>query len=68
VPGAATACPGRYFSMASLRSQLEGAQVKIYRVQVGAYKIRKNAENMAEKLKKAGFPAIIVEGTMSSRS
>lgn len=68
VPGAATACPGRYFSMASLRSQLEGAQVKIYRVQVGAYKIRKNAENMVEKLKKAGFPAIIVEGTMSSRS
>ena len=74
VPGAATACPGRHFSMAAFRSQLEGAlrsqpegsQVKIYRVQVGAYKIRKNAENMVEKLKRAGFPAIIVEGTMSS--
>lgn len=74
VPGAATACPGRHFSMAALRSRLEGAlrsqpegaRVKVYRVQVGAYKIRKNAENMAEKLKRAGFPAIIVEGTMSS--
>lgn len=39
---------------------------KIYRVQVGAYKIRQNAENMAEKLKRAGFPAIIVEGTLKS--
>ena len=63
VPGAATACPGRHFSMAALRSRLEGAlrsqpegaQVKVYRVQVGSYKIRKNAENMAEKLKRAGF-------------
>lgn len=39
---------------------------RIYRVQVGAYKIRKNAENMAGKLKSAGFPAIIVEGTLDS--
>lgn len=65
VPGAATACPGRRFSMAVLRSKLKGTRVRIYRVQVGAYKIRKNAENMADKLKRAGFSAIIVEGTVS---
>lgn len=32
-----------------------------YRVQVGAYNVRKNAEATKEKLKKAGFDAIIVE-------
>lgn len=108
VPGAATACPGRHFSMASLRSAVKsgggggvgvgggdggtGGGVDgsgpsaagmggkgdgssggsgdggvggepIYRVQVGAYKIRKNAENMAARLKEAGFPVIIKEGT-----
>ena len=109
VPGAATACPGRHLSMASLRSAVKssggggvgigdggggtgGGGVggsgspaagkggkgdgssggsgdggvggeRIYRVQVGAYKIRKNAENMAARLKEAGFPVIIKEGT-----
>ena len=33
---------------------------KLYRVQVGAYSERKNAENMLEKLKSAGFEGIIV--------
>jgi N-acetylmuramoyl-L-alanine amidase len=84
VPGAATACPGRFLSMDSLRSAVMAGGVgggssgpappaagndgreRIYRVQVGAYKIRKNAENMAGKLKSAGFPAIIVEGTLDS--
>lgn len=32
----------------------------IYRVQVGAYKEKKNAENMVKKLKEKGFEAIIV--------
>lgn len=32
-----------------------------YRVQVGAYEKRENAEDMKEKLKAAGFPAIIAE-------
>jgi N-acetylmuramoyl-L-alanine amidase len=141
VPGAATACPGRHFSMDSLRSAVKsggggvgssggsgggsggsgggsggggasgggvgsagagagngvggGAEPpeagkggksdgssggsgagadggvgaggeRIYRVQVGAYKIRKNAENMAARLKEAGFPVIIKEGTTNS--
>ena len=33
---------------------------KIYRVQVGAYSVKANAENMKNKLKSAGFDAIIV--------
>lgn len=32
----------------------------LYTVQVGAFKVRKNAENYIEKLKKAGFDAFIV--------
>ncbi len=34
----------------------------IYRVQVGAFSKRENAENMKEQLKKDGYDAIIVEG------
>lgn len=33
----------------------------VYRVQVGAYKRKVNAENMKQKLKNAGFEAIIVK-------
>jgi N-acetylmuramoyl-L-alanine amidase len=33
---------------------------KIYRVQVGAFSDRENAERLAEELKKKGYPAIIV--------
>ena len=35
---------------------------KLYRVQVGAYGVKSNAEQMQRKLKVAGFDAIIVEG------
>ena len=34
---------------------------KLYRVQVGAYKVRQNAIDMQNKLKAAGFDAIIKE-------
>jgi hypothetical protein len=37
----------------------EASDGQLYRVQVGAYSIRANAEAMAEKLKKAGFNAYI---------
>lgn len=37
-------------------------QKKIYRVQVGAYGVKANAEAMQRKLKAAGYPAILVEG------
>ena len=33
----------------------------LYRVQVGAYGVKANAENMQKKLKAAGFDAIIVK-------
>lgn len=36
-------------------------QGKLYRVQVGAYSVKANAENMQKKLKAAGFDAIIKE-------
>lgn len=35
---------------------------KLYRVQVGAYGVKSNAEQMQRKLKLAGYDAIIVEG------
>lgn len=34
---------------------------KLYHVQVGAYSVKENAENMAKKLKSAGFDAYIVQ-------
>ena len=34
---------------------------KLYRVQVGAYSIKSNAENMLVELQKKGFNGIIVE-------
>lgn len=37
----------------------------VYRVQIGAYEIKANAEKMAEKLKAAGFDAIIVSATVT---
>lgn len=34
---------------------------EMYRVQVGAYGTKKNAENMLQKLKKSGFEAIVIK-------
>ena len=38
-----------------------GQSDKVYRVQVGAFKDRKNAERLAEELKKKGYPAFITQ-------
>jgi cell division protein FtsN len=38
------------------------ASGKLYRVQVGAYSKKENAEKMLAGLKNAGFDGIIVEG------
>ena len=38
----------------------EAAANKIYRVQVGAFSVKKNAEAMRDKLKAAGYEAFIV--------
>ncbi|MBY6278114.1 N-acetylmuramoyl-L-alanine amidase [Symbiobacterium thermophilum] len=40
--------------------QQKASAGKLYRVQVGAFSDRKNAERLAEELKKKGYPAIIV--------
>ncbi|MBY6270206.1 N-acetylmuramoyl-L-alanine amidase [Parageobacillus thermoglucosidasius] len=40
--------------------QQKSSDGKLYRVQVGAFSDRKNAERLAEELKKKGYPAIIV--------
>lgn len=68
---AAKACPGDYLYdrhgeiaekvNAKLNGKTEEKSNEIYRVQVGAYSKKKNAENMKAKLKAAGFDAIIVK-------
>ncbi len=49
-----------YAEAAAEYLQLERKQTRIYRVQVGAYAVKENAENMAKRLKTAGFDAIIL--------
>lgn len=39
----------------------DSAEKKLYRVQVGAYSVKKNAEDLKAKLKELGFDAFIVE-------
>lgn len=48
--------------LATLGIAYKAEKEVIYRVQVGAYKNKANAENMRKKLSAAGYPAIIVEG------
>lgn len=65
VPGAATSCPGRFLELGQIRALLRmppyhGSTYPLYRVQAGAFQERKNAEQLMQKLKKAGFPAFIV--------
>ena len=38
-----------------------GDRKALYRVQVGAYGVKENAQAMADKLKKSGFDAAIVQ-------
>ena len=67
-----TACPGDWLMgrMGELAARVDAklkptvstrpeGSVSLYRVQVGAYKEKKNAEEQAEKLKKAGFDCFI---------
>ena len=61
-------CPGEYLyerhgdiAEAVNRRLKEPEKKTIYRVQVGAYSVKANAEAMQTKLKKAGFDAIIVK-------
>ncbi|MED4978746.1 N-acetylmuramoyl-L-alanine amidase [Geobacillus stearothermophilus] len=43
-----------------VKTEQKPSDGKLYRVQVGAFADRKNAERLAEELKKKGYPAIIV--------
>lgn len=59
----ATACVEVLVAKGGLKKKVVQAPAtdgKIYRVQVGAYSVKANAENMAARLKSAGFDAIIV--------
>lgn len=59
-------CPGDYLMSlhpkiaSDVNSKLRGSNT-LYRVQVGAYKVKKNAENMLNKLKSDGYDGFIVE-------
>ena len=66
----ATNCPGEYIEsiikdlVKAINEQInpkEPEAVKIYRVQVGAYKVKANAVKMQNKLKAGGYSTIIVE-------
>jgi len=67
VPGANTLCPGRFLVMKKIREKVQARPAnantppQFYRVQVGAFSQKKNAEALAQKLQEAGFPATIVK-------
>ena len=57
--GLVEAITGKVQTPAEPESAATGA---MYRVQVGAYKTKGNADKMKEKLKTAGFEAVVVKG------
>jgi N-acetyl-anhydromuramyl-L-alanine amidase AmpD len=60
VPGAATACPGRHLDLEALRRALKPSGPQpLYRVQVGAFRERARAEELAARLQGQGFPVWI---------
>lgn len=69
---AATACPGPYLEskMADIAKRVNEklfnnntpiVSTKLYRPQVGAYKVKKNADAMAAKLQKDGFKTLVTK-------
>lgn len=64
----ATACPGPYFKnhttqfCEDVNAKLRGGNATYYRVQLGAFKNKANADAYAEKLKAQGIDAIVKEG------
>lgn len=59
VPGASTRCPGRYFPFEDILRQLD-EPVPYWRVQVGAFKAREDAESYAAKLRERGIDCFVV--------
>lgn len=61
---AATDCPGKSIDKAKFIAEARtwgASSGKIYRVQVGAYTVKANADNMLKQLKAKGFDGFIVE-------
>lgn len=58
-------CPGECFPFEEIIGALGGQKEseKLYRVQVGAFQSRENAQNYMQQVKGAGFPAFVVEAT-----
>ena len=63
--GYADACARAIVKVLVRRGGLTKKERKIYRVQVGAYAEKTNAEQMAKRLKAAGFDAFIAEERVS---
>ncbi len=63
----ATACPGDYLLSKmgdiadEVNARLTPTKTTLYRVQVGAFGVKDNAENMLKALKEKGFDGFIVE-------
>lgn len=61
------ACPGDYLYnrmgdiAKRVNEELNGKKEVIYKVTVGSYKVKKNAEKNAEELKNAGFDSMVVK-------
>ena len=56
-------CPGENFPFVEIIEELEENKEsgKLYRVQVGAFRNKENAQNYMQQVKRAGFPALVVE-------
>ena len=77
VPGAATACPGRYFSMEEVRSKVQArlaptplqnqnnplpkTNAGLWTVQAGAFSTLERAEQYAQKLREQGIEALVMK-------
>ena len=55
-------CPGECFPFGEILEALGGQKEseKLYRVQVGAFQSRENAQNYMQQLRQDGYPAMIV--------
>ena len=56
-------CPGENFPFGEIIEELEEKKEKgkLYRVQVGAFRNKENAQNYMQQVERAGFPAFVVE-------
>lgn len=48
-----------------VKNGLKSEEIRVYRVQVGVYREKENANAMEEKLKRAGFPAYVFEDILN---